>query len=123
MSLAIIAVAIALVLGISTFHVWAFLRKPRPGRGPYLVVLVFLIIGTLFIPIDDGGGHLTAIRLWSPYYLLAVPEFYRADNRILEIDCAVIGLPLIQHLTCVMLASLAVRKRRDTKQGACLERP
>jgi len=74
--------------------------------------LIFLIIGTLFIPIADGGGHLKTIRLWAPYYFLAIPEFYRADNRNLEIDSAVIGLPLIQHLTCVLLASLAVHKRR-----------
>lgn len=114
MSVAIIAVAVVLVLGISTLHVWAFLRKPRPRRGPYLLILVFLLIGTLFIPLDDGGGHLKTIRLWVPYCLLAIPEFFRADNRKFDIDSAVIGLLLIHHLTCVLLASLAVHKCRFT---------
>ena len=116
MSVTIIAVAIALVLGISTVHVWAFLRKPRSRRGSYLMILVFLIIGTMFIPLDGVGGHLKTIRLWAPYYLLAIPEFYRADNRNLKIDSAVIGFPLIQHLTCVILASIAVHKWRKTEQ-------
>jgi hypothetical protein len=120
MSLTIILFAIALVLGISTLHVWAFLRKPRPRRGAYLIVLVPLFIGTLFIPIDDGGGHLQTIHLWAPYYFLAVPEFYRTDSRDLEIDCAVIGLPLVQHLTCVLLASLAVHKRQEATQALSL---
>lgn len=110
MSAAIITAAIALVLGISALHVWAYNRKPRKRRGLYLSVLVILVIGTLFIPIDGGGGHLKTIRLWTPYYLLAIPDFYRASNREFVIDGAVIMLPLMQHFICVLLASLAVYK-------------
>jgi hypothetical protein len=118
MCVTIIAVAVSLVLSISTLHVWAILKKPRRRRGSYLLILVLLIVGTLFIPLDDGGGHTKTIWLWTPYCLLALPEFYRADNRDFEIDSAVIGLPLIQHLTCILLASLAVQKFRRTEQDA-----
>lgn len=115
MSVAIITAAIALVLGISALHFWAFYRKPRPRRGPYLTVLIILIVGTLFIPIHGGDGHLKPIRLWAPYQVLAIPEFYSASNRDFAIDGAVMAAPLIQHVTCVLLASLAVGRRRKTE--------
>jgi hypothetical protein len=78
--------------------------------------LIILIVGTLFIPIYGGNGHLAPIRFWGPYQVLAIPEFYSASNRDFAIDSAIIAALLIQHLTCVLSASLAVRRRRKTEQ-------
>lgn len=118
MSVAIIIAVISLALAISALHVWAFCRMPSPRRGPYLTVLIILIVGTLFIPIYGGDDHLAPIRLCNPYQVLAIPIFYSASNRDSTIDSAMIAAPLIQHVTCVLLASLTVRRRSRTEQAS-----
>ena len=116
-SVGAIIAGIVLGVGILTLHLWSFYHKPRTRRGPYLVVATILVIGTLFIPIDDGGGHTGTIRLWAAYYFLATPGFYHSHLRDFTIDRLVFTIPLIQHLTCVLLASLAVRNFNGTEQA------
>ena len=110
--------ALALSSGIATLHVWSFRRKPAERRRAYLLVVVILVIGSLFIPIASGSGHMDTIRLWMPYYLLSLPLYYHSGAREFAIDAAVFGFPLIQHSICILLASLAVgRLPKETEQA------
>lgn len=115
-SIGAIVAGLSLTLSILVVHTWSFRRMLPPKRRQYLLVLSILILGTLFIPIGDGGGHLATIHLWVAYYFLAIPEFYQASGRQLWIDSAVFLLPLAHNLTCVLLASFAVTRFQKAEQ-------
>jgi hypothetical protein len=116
-SVGAISAGIVLGVGIMALHLWSFHHQPRSKRGPYFLIAAILVSGTLFIPVDDGGGHTGTIRLWAAYYFLATPGFYDSHVRDITIDRLVFTIPLIQHFTCVLLASLAVRRYNEAEQA------
>jgi len=108
-SIGAILASVALLSGIVALHLWSYYCKSRTRRTQYLLIVITLIIGALFIPISDGGGHTGPVRLWDAYKLLGTPEFYYANNRNFTIDSLVFAIPIMQNLISALLASLAVR--------------
>lgn len=109
-AIGLIVAALALGWGVAALHIWSFRRKSPERRAAYLLVVVSLMVGSLFIPIASGSGHMDTVRLWGPYYLLSTPGYYHSQARDFVIDGAVFVLPLMHHSICILLASLAVGK-------------
>jgi hypothetical protein len=109
-SYAVATLVIALTCCMMAGHVYILRSLRKAGRWRYLVVFSIIFIGTLFVPVMDGGEKMGWIPLWTAYHLLCIPEFYLVSNRDRIIDCLVFGFVIAHHFVCFTLA-LTITKR------------
>ncbi len=107
LSLPAISALCLLVASLGVMHLRCFRAVPGKRRGRYLILLPLLLVGTLFVPVFDGGDKFGLILLWEAYHLLSIPQFYLAGNRDMMIDLAIYGLPVIHHAACIGLSRAA----------------
>lgn len=107
-----VIICMVLLAGLVATHVRVFRAVSVGFRCRYLLVFSLMFIGTLFIPVFDGGAKFGWIPLWTAYRILCIPEFYLVGNRDLLIDFLVFEIPVAQHLLCFTLALIYVKRKK-----------
>jgi hypothetical protein len=109
-----VAITVVLAFGMITAHFRIYRLVPSSRRLIYLMIFTGLFIGTLFVPLMDGGLKMGWIPLWTAYHILSLPEFYLSSNRDdFAIDCLIFGIPIVQHIVCFALSIISTKRQNN----------